>query len=142
MQFVARMSSPDELKNAAVFTTKPFKIMGALTLRTVLHQTLLMLILPVLITGFADLSAVALCITRLVSLEAAIGFAAGLTFLYTVASASSSVSLMLATRDVRAKKSSSGDDDDYSNQSLKDKIALVRQQTEKNAGNDRAFERD
>lgn len=135
MQLAARMSSPDELKNAAVFTTKPFKLLGALSLRTIMHQTLLMLILPVVITGFADLSAVALCITRIVSLEAAIGFATGLTFLYTVASAMSSLTLMLATRDVRSKKSGKGDE------SMKDKIALVRQQTEKN-GDDRAFERD
>lgn len=140
---VAKSSYAKEVRDGVVFPTRPFKIAHALTIRVVVNQSLLMLVLPVVVTGFADLSSVSICITRVVSLEAAIGLASGLTFLYTVSSAVSSLTLMLSTREVRKGNSGGGageEADDYASRGLKDKISVVRQQSMK--GDARAFERD
>lgn len=137
MHIVARSSYPKQVRDGVVFPTSPsFKLAHALTVRVLVNQSLLMLVLPVVVSGFADLSSVSICITRVVSLEAAIGLASGLTFLYTVSSAVSSLTLMLSTREVRGKKGDGKDGEDF-----KDKISVVRQQSVKGQ-DDRAFERD
>lgn len=130
------------MRDGVVLPTRPFKIAHALTVRVFVNQSLLMLVLPVVVTGFADLSSVSICITRVVSLEAAIGLASGLTFLYTVSSAVSSLTLMLSTREVRkGKKGGDGEEaDDFASRGLKEKISVVRQQSMK--GDAQAFERN
>lgn len=122
---------------------QPFKLLHLLTFRTGINQTLLMLVLPTVIAGFADLSALTICITRVVPLEAAIAFATGLTFLYSVSSALSSVTLYMATRDMRKAKKSA-DEENWGKKSLKEKINVVKEESAKkgDVGSDREFERD
>lgn len=151
---VAKATSPAALRDAVVLPTRPFRLLSPLTARTLVNQSLLMLVLPAVVTGLADLSAASLCATRVVSLEAAVGLAAGLTFLYTVASALSSLTLLLATREVRRAKrmggggggaaGGGGEDEDWgSNSSLKEKISVVRHESARGGrASSRDFERD
>lgn len=138
------MTSPAELRDGVVFPMRTFRLQSPLTIRTVVNQVLLALVLPVVITGFADLSSISICITRVFSLETSIGFATGLTFLFTLASAISGLTLMLAIRDIRmARKSGEGVDGELGGGFLKEKITMVRpQSTEGKAVLDGSFERN
>lgn len=140
--FLVKQSSPFALQDALVLP-QPFKLFHLLTLRTGINQTLLMLVLPTVIAGFADLSSLTICITRVVSLEAAIAFATGLTFLYSVASALASLTLYLGTRDARQAKKAR-DEESWGKKSLKEKINVVKKESGRKGsiGKDREFERD
>lgn len=129
LHLVARYTSRGDLQNGVVFP-RPFKLLSALTLRTVINQATLMLTLPTVIAGFSDLASVALCLTRIVPFEAGIGFAAGLTFLYTVASFLSSLVMYLASKDIRnAKKGKPAVRLDVeANRSFKEKIQVIREE--------------
>lgn len=100
---LASFTSSTDLANGVVFP-RPFSIVHPLTLRTLVNQGALFLILPAVITGFSDLASVALCFTRVIPFEAGIGFAAGLTFVYTMASALTGVTMYLHSKDTRNAK--------------------------------------
>lgn len=127
LHLMARFTSRGDLQNGVAFP-RPFSLFSALTLRTVLNQGTLMLTLPTVIAGFSDLASVALCLTRVIPFEAGIGFAAGLTFLYTVASFLTSLVIYLAFKDIRnAKKGKPAARLDVeANRSLKEKIQVIR----------------
>lgn len=108
-----------EILESVFFPTKPFQLMNSLTIRTILGQAVLMLSLPVVITGFSDLSSVALCATRVLPFEAGIAFASGLTFLYTIATAISGLTIFLTTKDINSKDQSMTDNEKWGNEAQK-----------------------
>lgn len=92
-----------------------------------------MLTLPTVIAGFSDLASVALCLTRVVPFEAGIAIASGLTFLYTMATALTGLTMYLALKDSRnAKKGKPAARLDIeafdSNKEMKEKIRVIRQE--------------
>lgn len=107
MHLFTKMRRPEELSEGAVFS-RPFSIFTSLTFRTITNQTLLVLVLPVIISGFADLSAITICITRVVPFEAALALGTGLLFLYTVSNAASGLAILLSIRDVRSPQKGGG----------------------------------
>lgn len=130
VHFYVKLTSPLALNEAVVFPTKPFRLLSPLTIRTIANQSLLMLVLPTVIAGFADLSAVTFCVTRIVPFEGAIAFAVGLLFVYVVASALSTLTVWLSLREVRkARKAGKGDEESWGRKTLKEKIAVVGQES-------------
>lgn len=87
--------------------------------------------MPTVITGFADLGAVTLCVTRAVPFELAFAVGVGLTALYVTGSGISFLNILLAVFDIRqAKKEAKDrrDEENWGNKSLKEKIQHVGQQ--------------
>lgn len=107
MHLFTKMRRPEELSEGAVFS-RPFSIFTSLTFRTIINQTLLVLVLPVIISGFADLSTITICITRVVPFEAALALGTGLLFLYTISNAASGLAILLSIRDVRSPQKGGG----------------------------------
>jgi hypothetical protein len=96
-----------------------------------MSQTLLGLTMPTVISGFADLGSVTLCVTRVVPFEAAFAAAVGLTALYITGSGISFLNIMLAVFDIRqAKKEAKDrrDEENWGNKTLKEKIQHVGQE--------------
>lgn len=87
--------------------------------------------MPTLISGFADLGSVTLCVTRVVPFEAAFAIAVSLTALYITGSGISFLNIMLAIFDIRQAKKEAGDrrdEENWGNKTLKEKIHYVGQQ--------------
>lgn len=87
--------------------------------------------MPTVISGFADLSSVSLCVTRVVPFEAAFAVAVSLTALYITGSGISFLNIMLAVFDIRqAKKEAKErrDEENWGSKTLKEKIQHVGQQ--------------
>ncbi|KAH8777771.1 hypothetical protein F5883DRAFT_487252 [Diaporthe sp. PMI_573] len=109
----------------------PFTFSDRRTIRTLMSQALLGLTMPTVISGFADLGSVTLCITRVVPFEAAFATAVGLTALYITGSGISFLNIMLAIFDIRqAKKEAKDrrDEENWGNKTLKEKIQHVGQE--------------
>lgn len=86
--------------------------------------------MPTVISGFADLGSVTLCVTRVVPFEAAFAVAVGLAALYIIGSGISLLNILLAVFDIRqAKKEASDrrDEENWGSQTLKEKIQHVGQ---------------
>lgn len=134
LHIAAKASVAKEVEDGAVFPAEGFQLKSVLTLRTVVNQGTLMLTLPTVIAGFTDLSSVVLCVTRVIPFETGVALAAGLTFLYTVASALSSLVIYLGLKDGRnVKKGKPALRLDVesafdSNKSIKEKIQVIRQE--------------
>ncbi|KAG8167689.1 hypothetical protein KVR01_003378 [Diaporthe batatas] len=106
----------------------PFALADRRTIGTLLSQLLLALSMPAVITGFSDLGAVTLCITRVVPFEFAFAIGMGLTTLYVTGSGISFLNILLATLDLRrAKKDAKDkvDEERWGKQTLKEKIQHV-----------------
>lgn len=99
LHVAAKATAAEDVANGCVFPSKGSRFTSALGLRTIVNQITLILTLPTVTAGFSDLAQVALCVTRVVPLEAVIALATGLTFLYTVASALSQLVIYLAVKD-------------------------------------------
>lgn len=110
----------------------PFTFSDRRTIRTLISQTLLGLTMPTIISGFADLGSVTLCVTRVVPFEAAFAVAVGLTALYITSSGISFLNILLAIFDIRqAKKEAKDgrDEENWGNKTLKEKIQHVGQES-------------
>lgn len=86
--------------------------------------------MPTVISGFADLGSVTLCITRVVPFEAAFAVALSLGALYIIGSSISLLNIFLALFDIRqAKKDAKDrrDEENWGNKTLKEKIQYVGQ---------------
>lgn len=108
----------------------PFKFFDRQTISTFFNQVLLALTMPTVISGFADLGSVTLCVTRVVPFEAAFAAAVGLTSLYITGSGISFLNIMLAILDIRRAKKEAGDrrdEENWGNKTLKEKIQYVGQ---------------
>lgn len=87
--------------------------------------------MPTVISGFADLGSVTLCVTRVVPFEAAFAVAVSLTALYITGSGISMLNILLAILDIRRAKKEAADrrdEENWGNKSLKEKIQYVGQQ--------------
>ncbi|KAK2613334.1 hypothetical protein N8I77_000252 [Diaporthe amygdali] len=108
----------------------PFTFFDRRTIRTLVNQILLGLTMPTVISGFADLGSVTLCITRVVPFEAAFAVALSLGALYIIGSSISLLNIFLALFDIRqAKKEAKDrrDEENWGNKTLKEKIQYVGQ---------------
>lgn len=107
----------------------PFKVLHPLTIRTITIQTLFALILPTAISGFSDLGGITLCITRVITIEMAMGLGVGLSFLYIVAGALTGFTIYLSVRELlkKTKELKMGvDEEAWAKKSLKEKIQVVK----------------
>lgn len=89
--------------------------------------------MPTVISGFADLGSVTLCVTRVVPFEAAFAVAVSLTALYVTGSGISFLNILLAVGDIRrakreAKDRRARDEENWGGKTLKEKIQHVGQQ--------------
>ncbi|KAJ4390951.1 hypothetical protein N0V93_004550 [Gnomoniopsis smithogilvyi] len=128
--FFAKRVAPDALQQAQVFPTFPFRYRHPLTIRTIVIQITLSLILPTACSGFADLGGMTLCVTRVIPLEFALGLGVGISFLYIVASALTGLTIWLSIRDFRpsTKELKDGvDEGALGYQSLKKKIHVIKE---------------
>ncbi|POS69035.1 hypothetical protein DHEL01_v212571, partial [Diaporthe helianthi] len=87
----------------------PFTFSDRRTIRTLLSQLLLTLTIPTVISGFADLGAITLCVTRAVPFKAAFAIARGLTALFIIGSGISILNILLAVFDIQQGKKEAED---------------------------------
>lgn len=95
-------------------------------------QTLFAITFPATLSGFSDLGGVTLCTTRVIPLEVAMGFGFGVSFLYTVATALTGLTIWLSVRELRKsmKEMKKGADEEaWGKKSLKEKIQVVKKET-------------
>lgn len=77
----------------------PFNITDLRTIRTMMNQVLLVMSVTTAITGFADLSAISLCFTYLISLQTAVTIGFSLAGVCVFGSVFSGLDILLSIRD-------------------------------------------
>ncbi|OLN89059.1 hypothetical protein CCHL11_06045 [Colletotrichum chlorophyti] len=109
MHLAIKARAPPQLPNSRSSPAPPAPLLGLSNIRVLLNQLFLILAFVSVVTGFADLSAVALCFTQIIPFDIALVIGFGLSTVFVLGSSISGLDISLTIRDfLRHRKASKG----------------------------------
>ncbi|KAK1573243.1 uncharacterized protein LY79DRAFT_526136 [Colletotrichum navitas] len=104
LHLAVKARAPPELPRSTGSTPPPLPLMSLPNIRLLVNQLFLALSFASVITGFTDLSSVALCFTQIVPFDVALVVGFGLSTVFVLGSSISGLDLALTVRDIMKRR--------------------------------------